>query len=247
MRGKRLRQITGYALARPEAYLIVGLVFVAVVVAIVGGWPGWIIAASVVVGALLLALLVVDTLGDPDVEPNAAIADVDLGQLRDPALRSKVNRALEYVRAAQKLAKRDAGGALDPAGDEIPDLAQAVRSIFQVSLRLQEFRGDRLIQRDLADLRQQSQRDQLTKDQQAQWSTLQRLQELMHTAEQEIDSALADLGRSYAEMQAIKATPELRGRAADALDQLQASTKRLSTLAAGYDEAFGSRALPGGS
>ena len=242
VRSERLNRIVGYALSRPEAYLIVGLVFVAVVVAIVGGWPGWVVLASIAAGGLLLGLLAIDALGDPNVERDAAIADVDASQVHDPALRAKVRRALEYVRAAQQLARRDAEGVLDAADDELPELEQAARSIFQVSRRLEEFRADRLIQRDLIDLQQQAQRGQLTADRQAQWSTLRRLKDLMHTAEQEVDSAMANLGRSYAEMQAIKATPEFRGRAADALAQLQASTKRLAALAEGYDEVFAGRA-----
>jgi len=127
-------------------------------------------------------------------------------------------------------------------------LEQAARSIFQMSLRLQEFRGDRILQRDFAELQQlRTRRARLPAEQEAQWNTLQRLQELVSTAEQEIDRALAHLGSSYAEMQTIKVTPEIRGRVVDALDQLGASTKRLSDLAQGYDEVYGHRTLPGES
>ncbi len=69
----------------------------------------------------------------------------------------------------------------------------------------------------------------------------------MRSAEREIDDALAHLGQAYAEMQTIKVTPELHGVAAQSLEQLEASTRRLSDLAAGYDEAFGTRARPAGT
>lgn len=238
----RLKRIAGYSLSRPEAYIIVGLVFVAVVVAIFGRWPGWVILASIAGGVVLLALLFVDSLADPDVDRDASIADVEVGRVRDPALQAKVRRSLEYVRAAQKLARQETSGVLSTADDELPQLEQAARSIHQMSLRLQEFKADRLLQRDLVDLHQKSGRGQLTKDQEAQLGTLRRLDELVRNAELEIDSALAHLGRSYAEMQAIVVTPEFRGRAADALGELAASTQRLSELAAGYDEVYGSRA-----
>ncbi len=230
-------------MSRPEAYIIVGLVFVAVVVAIFGHWPGWVILASVAVGVVLLALLFFDSLADPSAERDASIADVDMGRVLDRVLQAKVRRALEYVRASQELARRDTSGVLSTADDELPQLEEAARSVYQMSLRLQDFKSDRLVQRDLADLQQRSGRGQLTSDQEAQLSTLRRLDELVRSAEGEIDSALAHLGRSYAEMQAIKVTPEFRGRTAEALGDLAASTQRLSELAVGYDQAYGNRAL----
>ncbi len=86
----------------------------------------------------------------------------------------------------------------------------------------------------------------LSVDQQAQMDSLRRLDGLVRDGEREIDGALAQLGRSYAEMQAIRVTPEFRGQAASALQELKNSTRRLSDLAQGYDEAYGSRA-PAGS
>lgn len=245
---ERLKMSIGYALSRTEAYLIVMLVFVAVIVAIVGRWPGIVIVASLAAGIVLLALLIVDSLANPDVEREASIADIQVGLLKDPELKAKVRKALEYVRAAQRLSKRDAAGVLDAADDELPQLEHAARSIYQMSLRLQEFRADRLLQSDLTELeRQRAQGRQLSKDREAQLKTLVRLNEMVRSAEQEMDSALAHLGRSYAEMQAIKVTPEFRGGAVEALNQLEASTLRLSELAQGYDEVYGARGLPGGS
>ena len=245
MRRDRVNRIVGYTLSRVEAYLIVGLVFAAVVVAIVGRWPGWVIAASVIAGVVLLGLLIVDSLSDPNVARDASTADVDLGRIGDQVLRAKVRRALDYVRAAHKLARRDTSGVLDAADDELPQMEQAARSIYQMSLRLQEFGADRLLQQDLADLQQrESRQDPLTRDQQAQLRSLRRLDELVRKAEQEIDSSLAHLGQSYAEMQAIKVTPEIQGRAVESLDQLEASTKRLSEMAEGYDKVYGGRRQP---
>ena len=240
MRRERLNRIVGYALSRTEAYVVVVLVFVAVVVAVLGDWPGWTIMASVAVGVVLMALLIADSLADPGVERDASIADVDAGRIGDAELRARVRRALEYVRAAHRLVGRDATGVLGSVGHELPQMEEAVRSIFQMSLRLQDFRADQLIRRDLADLQmQRARKGVLGPDQEAQLAALRRLDRLVRAAEQEIDSAVAHLGWSYAEMHAIKVTPELRGRASDALDQLKASTARLSELARGYDEAFG--------
>ena len=248
MQRQRLNRIIGYALSRREAYLIVGLVFLAVVVAILGKWPGWVVGASIGAGSVLLVLLIADSLADLNVERDASLADVEVGQVKDPDLRAKVRKALEYVRAAHQLARRDKSGILDAADDELPQLEQAARSIYQMSLRLQEFRADRLLQRDLAELQPQgARRRPLTKDQEAQLGTLKRLHELVRSAEAEIDSAVAHLGRSYAEMQAIKVTPEFRGQSADPLEELGASTRRLSDLAEGYDQVYSSRPLPGGS
>ena len=242
MRSERISRIIGYALNRQEAYLSVGLTFVAVVVAILRGWPWWVMLACAAAGALLLGLLVIDSLADPSAEREAALADVDLSKVHDKRLKNKLQRAIEYVHAAQRLAKQDNIGALDGADDELPQLEQAVRAIFQMSLRLQEYGEDRLIQRDLLELQKMASGSRrLTEDQKAQLETLRRLDDLVRTAEREIDDALANLGRSYAEMKAIGVTPELRGGAAETLDQLTACTQRLSELAAGYDDAYGVR------
>ncbi len=241
----RFKRIAGYALTRPEAYIIVVLVFLLALVDIFGGWPGWVILAGIVAGAVLLGLLIVDSLNDPDSEREASIADVDAGRVRDPALRNKVLRALEYVRAAQKLAREDTKDTLSLVRDELPQLEQAARSMFQMAIRLQDFQADRIVQRDLVDLRRRSEQGKLTGEQRDQLDTLNRLDDLVRNADREIDGALSVLGRSYAEMQTIKATPELRGQAAAALEELDASSKRLSELADGYDQVFGDRVQPG--
>jgi len=242
---KRIGRIIGYALSRITAYLVVGLVFLAVVVAIIGGWPTWVILASIAGGLVVLGLLVVDALLQPSIELDVSIADIDIKELHNAALREKVRRALEYNYAALKLARHDKSGVLDLADNELPQLSEAARSIYQMCLRLQEFRADRLIERDFAELQRQREiHGQLTSQQEAQLQALERLNELVRSAEREIDSALAHLGRSYAEMQAIKVTPELRGRAGEALEELETSTKRLSDLAQGYDEVYRGGALP---
>ncbi len=238
MASERAKRIAAYTLSRWEAYLIVIVVFAAVLAAIIGGWPTWVVLASLGTGAVLLVLLVLDSLSDPSVERDASIADVEPGRIRDRDLRAKLQRALEYVRAAHQLARRR-DLTLGGAEDELPQLEQAARAIYQLCLRLQDYRSDRIVQRDLADLAsRQARRGGLSEDEQQQLATLRRLDELVRSSAQEIDNALADLGRSYAEMRAIEATPELRGRQADALRQLDDSTRRLSDLAAGYDEVF---------
>ena len=248
MQSSRLGRIVGYALSQPAAYLVVGLVFVAVIVAIVGHWPGWTILASVAVGIVLLGLLVLDSLTDPGAERESCLADVDPSRISDAAVRAKLRQALDYVRAAQRLAASDTSGALDSADDELPQMEQAVRSIYQMSLRLQEYRADRLMRRDLAELEGQKSRwGRLTDEQEQHLAALRRVDQLMQTAEREIESALAQLGRSYAEMQAIRITPEVRGRAVEAFRELGEATRRLSDLAQGYDEAYGSRVQPRGS
>lgn len=247
MRSERIKRIVGYALSRPEAYLVVVLVFVAVIVAIVGRWPGWVIPGAIVGGAVLLVVLIADSIADPNAEREASIPEVDLDRLSDKALRAKVNKALDYVRAVYTLARQDAGRTLGAASDELPQMEQAATAIYQMCLRVQEFRADPILQRDRKELQDQGARRRLTREQEAQLEALLRLEELIGRAEQEIDSALAHLGRSYAEMRAIKVTPELRGTAADALEELGASTRRLADLADGYDEIYGGRALPGTS
>lgn len=244
---ERFKRIAGYTLSRWEAYLIVAVVFAAVVVATVGRWPWWAIVGSLAAGVVLIGLLVLDSMTDPNMERDASIADVEPGRVRDKELREKLLRALEYVRATHRLVRgrRDSMGG---AEDELPQMEEAVRGIYQLCLRLQDYRADQLVRRDFDDLNLRKKRGvHLTEDEQQQLDTLQRLEELVKSGEEGIDRAIADLGRSYAEMRSIEATPDLKGRQAEALRQLDESAKRLSDLAAGYDEVFGGRSQPGGA
>ncbi len=242
MSQSKLSRGIAYALGRTEAYIIVVIVFLAVVVAIVGGWPGWIIPASIVTGAVLLVLLVWDSLSDPNTERQSSIADINPGQVRDQKARAKVRKALEYVRGIQRMVANDQEGLLGIAKEELPQLEQAARLIYQMCLRLQEFYADPIIRQDLARLEElQARRKSLPPGQAAHLEALVQLHNLVQSAEQQVDSVLAHLGRSYAEMQSIKVTPEFRGRAQAALEQLRDSAQRLSDLADGYDEAYSSR------
>ncbi len=244
---ERFRRIASYALGRSEAYVIVGVTFAAVLAAILGGWPGWIIPAALGGGVLLLGLLVWDTLADPSAERDASLADLDPCRIRDKEMQEKARRALEYVRGAQRLAREDREGILGAASAELPQLERAARLICQMGLRLQEFRSDRLIQQDLASLREQpsGEAKHLSADQMAHRQSLQELQRLVDSAQEEMDNTLANLGRSYAEMQSIKVTPEVRGRAIEALEELKSSAQRLADLADGYDAAYGRRSAAG--
>ncbi len=247
MRGDRINRIVSYALNRPAAYAIVLMVFVASMIAILGHWPLWVVGASIAAGAVLLGLLVADSLSDPVVEQEASLADIDLSLIRDKALKASVVRAIEYVKGAQAQVRDDREGVLASAGDELPEMEHAVRSIFQMALRVQDFRNDALVQRDLGEARQgrsNSRHFALSQSRQEWFSSLEKLEGLVGTAEQEIDEALAHLGQSYVEMKAIKVTPEIKGRTIDALKDLNESTERLSDLARSYDEAFSQRAQP---
>ncbi len=245
---ERLGRIAGYTLSRREAYLIVLVTFVAVMVAILGRWPAWVIGASVAGGAVLMALLVIDSLSDPLVEQEASLAGIDLGRIGDRGLRTSVAKAVEYVRGVHNLVREDREDVLTSADDELPQMEEAARSIYEMALRVQEFRADRLIQRDLRDLRyERSRSSTMSESRQDQLDSLEKLDGLVADAEREIDAALAHLGQSYAEIKAIEVTPEIKGRSFETLKELKQSTQRLSDLAAGYDEAFNQRAGTGGS
>jgi hypothetical protein len=247
LRTDRLNRIVGYALSRHEAYLIVLVTFVAVMVSILRGWPVWVVAACLVGGVVLMVLLVADSLADPAVEQEASMADLEVGRVTDKALRASVLKAMEYVRGVHQLVRRDREGLLTSARDELPQMEQAVRSLYQMALRVQEYRADTLIQRDLADLRAEASRTRnVSSSRQEQLASLEKLESLIRSAEQEIQAAVAQLGQSYAEIKAISVTPELRGQSIAALEDLHQSTERLSDLAHGYDEVFGQRTAASG-
>ncbi|MBI2863177.1 MAG: hypothetical protein HYX94_01260 [Chloroflexi bacterium] len=234
----RLGRLILYSLNRPLALVAIGLLIGgAGLGSLVLGLASWMVAAWVLVCAGLFVATVVDTLADPERERDAALADVDPDDLRDRALRDKVYQALRYVKSARKLIAEAKGGVLDSAAADLPDMESAARSIFQVAGRLQRYGGDPILRNDLANLKQKGPR--LTESQKSYLETLNKLESLMKEASDQIDSALAEMGQSYASMQAILVKPEFLGTAADSFDRVREVTRRLDDISTSFDEVYG--------
>lgn len=211
---------------------------------VVLGLATWMVAAWVLVCAGLFVATVLDTLSDPEKERDAALADVDPDQLRDRALRDRVYQALRYMKSARKLIGEAKSGQLDSAAAELPDMEATTRSIFQVAGRLEKYGDDQILRNDLSSLKAKGNR--LTESQKGYLETLTKLDYLMKEAANQIDSALAEMGQSYASMQAILVKPEFFGAAAESFDRVREVTRRLDDISTSFDEVYQHRTIAKG-
>lgn len=233
----RLKRLILYSLNRPLVLFSIALLILGSGLGIfVFALSPWVIAAWIVVCLGLFLATVIDTLSDPEKERDAALADVDPGNIRDRTLRDKVRQAVRYVRSARKVIGEAKAGQLDSAAGDLPALEAATRSIFQVAGRLERYRSDQILRNDLANLGQKGKR--LTDSQKRYLETLNKLESLMREASEGIDNALAEMGQSYASMQAILVKPEFWGGAADSFERVREVTRRLDDISTSFDEVY---------
>ncbi|MCS6801278.1 MAG: hypothetical protein RMM58_02275 [Chloroflexota bacterium] len=201
---------------------------------LLGVWLGF--------GLIGAAAMVLATFRDERAVEEALAPVLDLRRLRTRELREAVQRAQEYreaIRQAVAAAPRpELRASLEMITAQFDNPAAL---ILELGVSIERFRHDRLIQRDLARLRAQQRAGRLSEHDRAHLDNLLRLERLVAEAEQKIQAMLAQLGSSYAEVQMIGATREIRGgRMEQALDEVADRAAELSQLRRALEEAYAS-------
>jgi len=171
----------------------------------------------------------------------ALTSQVDLGELRDRALREKVARAEAYQRSIRQAVRQIRSPELRSSLELITrEIADPVGLIFTLAKRLEGYQADALLQQDLRRLG--GSRPSLTAPEQEQLGNLEKLQRLMSDTAGAIDNALAQLGASYSAVQLARSAGELKGSSAQqALSDLRLQSQQLRDLNTSLDEVYGGK------
>lgn len=187
-------------------------------------WPLWGWAALGVVG---VAGLVVSSLTDPEhnrqVVAELFVQEFTTAGIKDSKIKAKLEQALDYFRRIQAAVQTQKGGVMqDRLGDTVRQINDWLANMFQLARRLDAYRRDDIIQRDLksvpAEISNYRQRFNLERDpsvrqqmeaainaRTTQQEALDRLENMMEKAEFQLEQSLAALGTIYPQVQLIGA------------------------------------------
>lgn len=187
-------------------------------------WPLWGWAALGVVG---VAGLVVSSLTDPEhnrqVVAELFVQEFTTAGIKDSKIKAKLEQALDYFRRIQAAVQTQKGGVMqDRLGDTVRQINDWLANMFQLARRLDAYRRDDIIQRDLKsvpdEISNYRQRFNLERDpsvrqqmeaainaRTTQQEALDRLENMMEKAEFQLEQSLAALGTIYPQVQLIGA------------------------------------------
>jgi hypothetical protein len=237
--GRTRHAVLIYALGRWQTAAVVLFVAAGIATTIVAlGFNVFIIAAWLLLGLAGVAGMIVVSFRDERSLDEALTVPIDLGQIRTPALRDQVERARTYREAIRNAVFQV----------ESPELRASLATltrpsddpawlILTLARRIEIFREDRIIQEDLKRLRVAEESGRLSDHERAHLEELNKFEEMIAEAGRKIDETLAQLGASYAEIQAIGASGAIRGGKVQlALDEIRDRATELSELGDALDE-----------
>jgi hypothetical protein len=232
-----------YALGRWQTavVVVVACAGIAATILLFGGNLA-LIGAWLVFGLIGVLAMVLVTFRDEQAIDDALTPPVDASRLRTAELREAVGRAQEYReairRAVAAVPRPELRASLEMITARFDNPAAL---ILQLGVSIERFRHDPLIQRDLQRLRALERAGRLSAPDREHLENLRRLERLIGEAEQKIQVMLAQLGSSYAEVQAIGAAGEIRGgRMTQALDEVADRAAELSQISRALEDAYAS-------
>ncbi|MCL6649192.1 MAG: hypothetical protein K6U89_12745 [Chloroflexi bacterium] len=238
------RAVLVYALGRWQTAAVVFLACLGIAATILL-LPGnlLLVLAWLLLGISGVVGIVVLTFRDPDAMAEALRPPRALTQLRTPALREAVRRAEAYQtalrRAVATITRPELRASLELITARFGDAPALVLALGQT---IERFQSDPLIQADLARLRGEQRRGQLSPAEQEHLENLEQLAAMVREAQAKIEAMLAQLGSSYAEVQTISAAGEIRGgRIEQALAEVADRAQELRQLSAALEEVYAAR------
>ncbi len=184
-------------------------------------FPGWQDWFWLVGGGLAEVAFVIANLTDPDAASQAIAREFDsqydLGQIRNPVSRQRLQSALEYRRNMLALAKRHQGAMRTSMQQTVADINDWIGHMYDLALHIDAFDNNELVERDRkmvpqqiekAEIRLKREQDpDVQRDLQSQIKQLQQQQDNLEAtansikrAEIQLESTLSSLGTIYAQM-----------------------------------------------
>jgi hypothetical protein len=220
-------------------------------------WPIW---GWPLLGVIGLAGIVVTSL--TDAETNAKVLlelfqeQFNPRQIKDQALREKVEAALEYQRRIEGLVRRQRRGVLrDHLENSANQLSDWIRNIYRLAQRLDAYRHDRLIAREWEAVPQEIQElrarheaqqnpqlrqqlDQVLESKQKHIQALRALGAHMKQAELQLEQSVTALATVYSQVQLVDARDVDSGRSERLQADIQEQVDQLNDLISAINEVY---------
>jgi hypothetical protein len=183
--------------------------------------------------------------------------DLDLDQIRNTSLRANVRQAITYRQQINKAAARFADSAMR---HRMRDLANQVdewvHNVYTLASRLDTFRNDRLIQRDLREVPISIERlkqrlrneddpsvkrelEETIRRRQAHYENLRKLEATMDRADLQLENTLTALGMVYSQMLLLDAKEVDSSKAQRLREDVVAQVNTLHDALAAMEEVYG--------
>jgi hypothetical protein len=221
------------------------------------GWQWWF---WLVGGALAEAAILYTSLTDPEFG-RQVVADMlrqefDVEALQDERYRGYLDKALEYrERIAEAVTRRRAGVLRDHFQEVARQVNEWIRSIYEISLRMERYEQDDLIHRDIKavparidKLRQQLQQEddprvraqleETLRAKEVQLANLNQLQNGMQRAELQLESTLTAMGTIYSQLLLVGAKDVDSSRAKRLREEVAGEVSQLQDVLDSMDEVY---------
>ena len=223
-------------------------------------FPGWQWWFWLVGGVLAEAAIVYTSLTDPEFG-RQAVADMlrqefDIEDLRDERYRGYLEKALDYrERIAETVTKSRRGVLRDHVQEAARQIDEWIRSVYEISLRMERYEQDDLIHRDIkavptriAKLKQQVQQEddarvraqleETLRAKEVQQTNLNQLQNGMQRAELQLEHTLTAMGTIYSQLLLVGAKDVDSGRAKRLREEVAEEVSQLQDVLDSMDEVY---------
>ncbi len=219
-------------------------------------WLPWAVLAG---GAVAEIALLAAAISEPETGRRAVARlfeqQYDPNEINDRRNRERIRRALEYRAKIEELVRRQHGPRRVRLSHTAASIDEWIGQIYNLARRLDAFRRDSLIHRDLesvpkaldelyerlkreSDPKVRAELERTIKAREAQMANLETLENMMKRADIQMDNTLAALGTVYAQMQLIDVREVDSGRAQrlqkDINDQIAALQDTIYAMDAVY-------------
>ncbi len=219
--------------------------------------PGWQQWFWLVLGALAEAAFIASNLSDPNAASRAVAKEFeekfDLGKIKSPVARQRLQSALEYRRNMITLAQRAKGALRVSLQQTTNDVNDWIGHMYELALHIDAFDNNELVERDRKMVPQQIEKTQIRlnretdpairRDLEQQLNQLrQQLANLEQTAnsvkraEIQLESTLSSLGTIYAQMSLLGTKEVDSGRAQRLRLEIQDEVASLQDTISAMDE-----------
>jgi hypothetical protein len=255
------KSVLSYAFFRPESAVVIAITIILVGLSFLnlswlpGKWWLWLLF-----GLVSEALIMLTTLRDEDLYKQVVDKmfrrEFDINTLRNPDLRQKLSKALEYRDSIVKEIEREEEPVLD---DHLSNVARGledwIAQVYRLAQGLDVYRYDPVIARDmetvpeelerfeglLAKEREASVREELEKTiaiKRSQWDTLKNLRETMAKAQLQLENTLAAMSTVYTQVVLLGAKDVDSSRAQRLQQDMTEQISALEDIGATMDEVY---------